>query len=323
MIPGDWLNKPYYSLDAYCKKTFSHKCYRLALNAHLTCPNRDGTVGSRGCIFCSLGGSGEFAVGLQSSPGCTTPQEDISVQIGEALSYFGDKKIGSHFIGYFQAYTNTYGPTDYLESVYTMALNHPDICGISIATRPDCLSGEVLDLLSALKARYAHKFIWVELGLQTIHETTAEYIRRGYSLPVFENAMEKLAARDIPVIVHTILGLPFETNRMQLATIDYLNAMKPFGIKLQLLHVLKDTDLATEYQQGKFELFTKEEYLNLLIDCLEHLHPDIVIHRLTGDGPKNLTLAPLWSLNKRDVLNSLHRTMLSRGSFQGRQYKLT
>lgn len=320
MIPNEWLDKPYYSLDAYCKKTFSHKCYKLALNAHLTCPNRDGTLDSRGCIFCSLGGSGDFAVSLHNSADCPDAREDISIQIREALSCFGNKEIGSHYIGYFQAYTNTYGPIDYLNSIYTKALEHPDICGISIATRPDCLSDDVLDLLAALKEKYVHKFIWIELGLQTIHEDTAEYIRRGYSLPVFEKAMKDLKAIDIPVIVHTILGLPRETTGMQLATIDYLNTVKPFGIKLQLLHVLKNTDLATEYRQGKFDLLTKEAYLNLVIDCLEHLHPDIVIHRLTGDGPKSITLAPLWSLNKRDVLNSLHRTMRSRGSFQGRLY---
>lgn len=312
ITPDFWLGKPYYSLDAYCKHTFRHKCYKIALDAHMTCPNRDGTLGSKGCIFCSAGGSGDFAV--------STSGKSIDRQIREGLSLFQHKKVGNHLIAYFQAYTNTYAPVEYLEQIYSQALDHPDICGISIATRPDCLPEEVLALLSSLKERYPRKFIWVELGLQSMHESTAAFIRRGYDLTCFADSFRRLSERSIPTIVHVILGLPGETPEDMYATIRYLNSCRPFGIKLQLLHVLEGTDLAALYKSGAFETLSKDDYLDILIHCLELLHPETVIHRVTGDGPKELTLAPLWSLHKRDVLNSLHALMRSRGSFQGRLY---
>lgn len=308
-LASSWHGKPYYSLDAYCKNTFQHKCYKIALNTHMSCPNRDGTLGTRGCIFCSAGGSGDFAV--------STKGKSIQEQLEEGISLFHDKKIGQHFIAYFQAYTNTYAPISYLEQVYREALSCSQVCGISIATRPDCLPDEVLTLLADLKKSYPDKFIWIELGLQTIHEQTAVFIRRGYELPCFEEAFDKLSAIDIPVIVHVILGLPHETRDMILQTIGYLNHLKPFGIKLQLLHILEDTDLADYYREGNFEALFKDEYLDLVIDCLEQLSPDIVIHRVTGDGPKDLLIAPKWSLNKRDVLNSLHKRMKERNAIQG------
>ena len=310
--PSYWLDKPYYSLDAYCKHTLGHKCYKIALNAHMTCPNRDGTLGQRGCIFCSAGGSGDFAV--------STVGKSIEEQIEEGLSRFGSKNVGCHYIAYFQAYTNTYAPVPYLEQVFTQALDHPLICGISIATRPDCLPHEVLQLLKSLKDRYPQKFLWIELGLQTIHPASAKLIRRGYDLTCFEEARDRLAQLDIPVIVHVILGLPGETAEDMYQTIQYLNQRKPFGIKLQLLHILDHTDLAVLDAQQAFEALTKEEYLTILTGCLERLDPRIVIHRLTGDGPKDLLLAPRWSLHKRDVLNSLHRTMRSGGLYQGSSY---
>lgn len=307
----NWHGKPYYSLDAYCKNTFQHKCYKIALDAHMTCPNRDGTLDTRGCIFCSAGGSGDFAVE------CV---ESIESQIANGLSLFGDKKTGEHFIAYFQAFTNTYAPTEYLEQVYREALNCAKVCGISIATRPDCLPEEVLQLLGRLKREYPHKFIWIELGLQTIHEDTAVFIRRGYPLSCFEDTVKKLHALDLPVIVHVILGLPGETTEHILETIDYLNRIHPFGIKLQLLHVLEHTDLAIHYRNGVFQALTKEEYLDILIQCLARLAPDIVIHRVTGDGPKELLIAPKWSSNKRDVLNSLHKQMKEKNAYQGKDY---
>lgn len=310
-LPTFWLDKPYYSLDAYFKKTFQQKCYKIALNAHMTCPNRDGSKGTRGCIFCSAGGSGDFAV--ETGP-------DIDKQIASGLSLFGNKKTGNRFVAYFQAYTNTYAPVDYLREVFTDALKHPDICGISIATRPDCLSEEILMLLKELQAAYAPKFLWIELGLQTIHETTALYIRRGYEFSVFEQAMKNLKEANIPVIVHVILGLPGETQSQMLETIDTLNRYSPFGVKLQLLHILKGTDLALDYAKGQFKALEKEEYLTLLVHCIEHLSPNIVLHRVTGDGPKDLLIAPDWSRNKRDVLNSLHKKMRTENSFQGKYY---
>lgn len=308
-----WEDKPYYTLNAYCKKTYGEKLYKIALDAGFTCPNRDGTLGFRGCIFCSAGGSGDFAVKTISS---------VSQQIAQGLSLMKGKKTGSRYIAYFQAYTNTYAPASYLEKIYTQALEHPDIAGISIATRADCLPEECLALLSNLRFRYPNKFIWVELGLQTIHEQTADFIRRGYPLRVFEEAMEHLHKLQIPVIVHVILGLPGETPQMQFETIRYLNQWKPFGVKLQLLHILKGTDLADFYNNptNHFKPLTKEQYLDLLIGCIMRLSPDIVIHRVTGDGPKDLLIAPLWSQNKRDVLNSLHRQMKLTQAYQGKLY---
>lgn len=310
---ANWHGKPYYSLDAWCKNTLQHKCYKIALNAHMTCPNRDGTKGSGGCIFCSAGGSGDFAV--------STAGRSVEDQLSEGESLLMGKTTLPHeipcIIAYFQAYTNTYAPVEYLEQIFSQTLSSPRVCGISIATRPDCLPNEVLALLAALKKRFTDKFIWIELGLQTIHENTARFIRRGYELPCFEEAFANLQALNIPVITHVILGLPGEFRTQMLETVSYLSRLKPFGIKLQLLHVLKDTCLAACYEKGDFEVLTKEEYLDMVIDCLEHLSPDIVIHRVTGDGPRRLLMAPLWSKDKRSVLNELHRKLHERGSFQG------
>lgn len=296
----------YYSFSDYCKQTFHKKCYKIALNAHMSCPNRDGTLGTKGCIFCSRGGSGDFAVDAGNE------------QIAMGLEKFGNKQVGSSYIAYFQAYTNTYAPLPYLEKVYTQALDEPSVIGISIATRPDCVPDEVIHLLLKLKAAYPEKFIWLELGLQTIHQTTADYIRRGYDLPVFEDCMKRLATANIPVILHLILGLPGETKEMIYESVSYINRFSPFGVKLQLLHFLKDTDLGDAYLNGEVTPLTKEQYVSLVVDCLERLSPDITIHRLTGDGPKDILLAPLWSLNKRDVLNSIHKECKARGAYQGR-----
>lgn len=305
-----WHGKPYYSLDAYCKNIYHHKCYKIALDAHMTCPNRDGTLGSRGCIFCSAGGSGDFATGLTG--------ESLEEQLEKALGLFHKKKTGSHFIAYFQAYTNTYASLDYLEQIYTQALELPDIIGISIATRPDCLPAEVLDLLTQIRQRYPGKFIWVELGLQTIHQETADYIRRGYQLDCFEQAVKNLHGCSIPVIVHVILGLPGESTEQMYETIRFLNACGIFGIKLQLLHILKNTDLVLPYEQGDFQALSRDAYIQIVIHCLELLSPQTVVHRVTGDGPRELLLAPVWSLDKRSVLNALHKTMKALGTFQGK-----
>ena len=324
-----WGDKPYYSVNEYCKNKYHEKLYKIAIDAGFTCPNRDGTLDKRGCIFCSAGGSGDFAVKVFDNADTmqvhatsydVTSAKTVSEQIRQGLRLFKEKQVGSRFIAYFQAYTNTYAPVEHLRTLYTLALSHPDIAGISIATRPDCLPEECLDLLSDLQVQFPDKFIWIELGLQTMHEKTAEFIRRGYPLSVFETAMDELTKRSIPVIVHVILGLPSETFDMQYSTISYLNRRKPFGIKLQLLHIIKGTDLADYYADSVngFKALEKQEYLDLLIGCIERLSPDIVIHRVTGDGPKELLIAPTWSLNKRDVLNSLHKQMRENGSYQGR-----
>lgn len=305
----NWNGKPYHSFDYMLKERFGEKIYKVALDAGMTCPNRDGTLGSRGCIFCSAGGSGDFAGSRQDS---------ITQQIEKQAASIRQKRGVAKFIAYFQAYTNTYAPVNYLRKIYTEAISHPDIVAISIGTRPDCLDADILQLLDELNQK---KPVWVELGLQTIHEATAQYIRRGYPLSCFEQAVSELRKRNLDVIVHTILGLPGESKNNILSTIEYLNHQDIQGIKLQLLHVLKGTDLAEDYLAGKFQVYSMEEYLELVIDCLEHLNPEIVIHRLTGDGPKDLLIAPLWSSAKRTVLNTLHRECKLRHAFQGKQYK--
>lgn len=303
-----WGEKRYNSLDYYIKETFHEKLYKLSLNAGCTCPNRDGTCGTRGCIFCSRGGSGDFAA-------------DVSLSIPEQLRVEKEKKkskySGHSYIAYFQAYTNTYGPLEVLEKAFTQALTDPEVKVLSIATRPDCLSAEILDLLERLSLI---KPVWIELGLQTIHESTAEFIRRGYPLPVFEEALKKLRALGLSVIVHTILYLPGESEADMLETIEYLNRQDIQGIKLQLLHVLKDTDLYDYYLEHPFFLPTTEEYLEFLGTCLCCLRPDIVIHRLTGDGPKSLLSAPLWTGNKRLVLNQMEKSFRERDIWQGKHY---
>lgn len=311
----DWNGKPYYSLDCYCKETFGEKLYKIALDGGFTCPNRDGTIGYGGCIFCSHGGSGEFAVPLDKNA------KDISEEIMQGISLFREKKTGDKFIAYFQAYTGTYDKPERLYSLYRAALSQDKISGVSIATRPDCLGVEVLEVLAALLAEFPDKFIWIELGLQTMHEDTAAHIRRGYKLPVFEKAAADLKKMGIPLIVHMILGLPGEDLGRILETIDYINGIEPFGIKLQLLHILKDTDLAVDYEKGLIAPYSKEEYLHTLLSCMIHLDPRIVVHRITGDGPKDLLIAPEWSLNKRDVLNSFHRLCRETDGFQGKYFE--
>lgn len=304
-----WLGKPYHSLDFMLRERFGEKVYKLTLNGGMSCPNRDGKLGTRGCIFCSAGGSGDFAA---------DPAQSIDEQIARQKALIFQKRPVSKFVAYFQAYTNTYAPVAYLRSIFTQAISHPEVVALSIGTRPDCLPVDVLDLLEELNQI---KPVWVELGLQTIHPATASYIRRGYSLSCFTKAVEELHARHLEIIVHTILGLPGESSRQVLETIDFLNHQPIQGIKMQLLHVLKGTDLADDYLAGKFQVLSQEEYLMLLISCLEHLSPDIVVHRVTGDGPKDLLIAPLWSSAKRTVLNELHHRMKEEDTWQGKRYK--
>lgn len=322
----NWHGKPYYSLDAYCKNTYGEKLFKVSLNAGLSCPNRDGSLGSRGCIFCSGGGSGDFAAPLftPSSLGQQGSEKAFEEACQKSLSMMSQKNTGQKYIPYFQAYTNTYGPVSYLEKIYRLALSHPSAAGISIATRPDCLPEPVMALLSKLKAQYAPKFIWVELGLQTIHAPSASFIRRGYPLSCFEEGLLKLHQAQIPAVAHVILGLPGETREDMLSTVRYLNGKGLWGVKLQLLHILEGTDLGGLWQRnpascGSFP--TAEDYLDVVIACLEQLRPDMVVHRVTGDAPKKLLLAPKWSGSKRYVLNLLHKLMKERGSFQGKYYR--
>lgn len=308
--PIQWGEKPYHSLDYHLKNTYGEKIYKIAIDAGMTCPNRDGKLDTRGCIFCSAGGSGDFA-----SHGAS-----IREQLENGKKLFHGKKTGTRFIAYFQSFTNTYAKPERLKYLFEEALSEQDVVGISIATRPDCLEQPVIELLSSLKKQFPDKFIWIELGLQTIHEQTALYIRRGYPLDVFEDALTRLQSARLPVIVHVILGLPGETKDMMLATCRYLSSKKIFGIKLQLLHVLKNTDLAIDFFKKSFEILEFEEYIDIIISCLELLPPDVVVHRVTGDGPKELLIEPTWSLNKRNVLNTLHKKLRIRETFQGRLY---
>ena len=303
-----WGEKPYHSLDYMLRERFGEKVYKVTLNGGMSCPNRDGKIGTRGCIFCSAGGSGDFAADAALS---------ITEQIESQIKILSQKRPIHKYIAYFQAYTNTYAPVEYLEKIFTEAISHPKVVALSIGTRPDCLSEQTIALLSRLNQQ---KPVWVELGLQTIHESTARYIRRGYPLSCFEDALSRLRRENIEVIVHTILGLPGESHEDILATMDYLSQMDIQGIKLQLLHVLRGTDLAADYENGLFQTYERDEYLSLLIDCLGHLRPDIVIHRITGDGPKDLLIAPLWASRKREVLNLLHHRMKEEQAFQGNHF---
>lgn len=303
-----WNDKPYHSLDYELKKRFGEKVYRLTLNGGMSCPNRDGHIGRGGCIFCSGGGSGEFAA---------DPSLSIRQQIDAGKQLLRNKRPVNKYIAYFQAFTNTYGPVDYLRSIFTEAIQCPEVVLLSIATRPDCLQPEIVELLAELNHI---KPVWVELGLQTMHEDTAAFIRRGYPLPVFEDAVRRLRFHGIEVITHIILGLPGEDRERILQTIHYLNAQDIQGIKLQLLHILKGTDLAAYYEQTGFPVFTPEEYVQTVVSCVEILRPDMVIHRLTGDGPKELLIAPLWSSAKRQVLNTIHREFRLQDTWQGKYY---
>ena len=304
-----WNEKRYYSFDYYLKNTFGEKIYRISLNGGMTCPNRDGTVGHGGCIFCSGGGSGEFA---------SDPALSIREQIESGKERLSHKRPVNAYIAYFQAFTNTYAPVDYLRTIFTEAIAHPQVVLLSIATRPDCLQPEIVELLAQLNQI---KPVWVELGLQTMHEDTARDIRRGYPLSVFEDAVNRLRAAGLEVIVHTILGLPGEDQERMFETLHYLNDQDIQGIKLQLLHILKGTDLAVRYEENPFHVFTMEEYVKLIPACVEILRPDLVIHRLTGDGPKDLLIETRWSLAKRTVLNNIHREFRLQDTWQGKKYR--
>jgi hypothetical protein len=296
------------TLNQYLREIYGQKVYKISINGGFTCPNRDGTLGTEGCIFCSGYGSGDFS-------------EDASLSIKEQIE-LGKKKVSSKmpgnkrsshtfsekscYIAYFQAFTNTYAPVERLRALYSEAINHTDIVAISIGTRPDCLSEDVLNLLYELNQI---KPVWVELGLQTIHETTAQYIRRGYKLEVYDKAVLELRKRNIEVITHVILGLQGETRNDMLETVRYVGQSGVQGIKLQLLHVIKGTDLEKDYLAGKFECMTMDEYVDLIYDCINVLPDDIVIHRMTGDGSKKTLVAPLWSADKKRVLNALNKKL--------------
>ena len=284
------------TVNEYLKTKYGCKVYKLSLQADVTCPVRDGKLDTRGCIFCSEGGSGDFAASRTKS---------IPDQIAEAKERVSAKAgQGAKYIAYFQSFTGTYGRTDYLEKVYRQAMEPDDIVTVSIGTRPDCITDEMYDLLDELNRI---KPVWIELGLQTIHPRSAEYIRRGYELPVYDECVRRLRKLGIETIVHVILGLPGESTEDMKETVKYVCASGVQGIKLQLLHVLKGTDLYTDYLNGNVPVMTMEEYMNLLKEIIPLIPDDIIVHRLTGDGPKKLLVAPLWTGDKKRVLNAIRR----------------
>lgn len=286
-----------YTANDYIKDVFGEKLYKLSLNTGCTCPNRDGLAGVGGCIFCSAKGSGDFG-GKAADP--------ISVQIEKEKERIKGKAKCSRYIAYFQSFTNTYGDVDELRDKFLEAVKNPDIAAIDIATRPDCLGDEVMKLISELTAI---KPVWMELGLQTIHEKTAELINRGYALGVYDEAVRKLKELPVHIIVHMIIGLPYESSVDMLATAKYISDSGVHGIKFQLLHVLKETKLADMYSKGMFDVLSLEEYTDILIMCIKQIRKDMVIHRITGDGPKSILVAPLWSGDKKKTLNYIKRTI--------------
>lgn len=285
----------YYSFNRYLRNRFGCKVYKISINGGFTCPNRDGTCGTRGCIFCSAGGSGDFA---------EDPRLSITQQIEKGKLRVQSKIKSGKYIAYFQAFTNTYAPVEVLRKKFAEAIEHPDIVMLSVATRPDCLPDDVIDLLAQLNTI---KPVSVELGLQTIHQKSADYIRRGYNLACFDDAVCRLKEAGLEVVCHIILGLPGESKSDMLQSVDYACKSGINGIKLQLLHVLKHTDLEQEYRAGKFKTLTFEEYLDIIKSCVEIIPKEIVIHRLTGDGAKKDLIAPLWSADKKKVLNAISK----------------
>ena len=286
----------YTTLNSYLKEKFGCKVYKISLDCGFTCPNRDGTLGYGGCIFCSEGGSGDFAESRTLG---------VTEQIESGKERVKNKIKSGKYIAYFQAFTNTYADVNTLEKIFSEAINHPDIVALSVATRPDCLEQEKVELLSRLNKI---KPIFVELGLQTVNEKTAKYIRRGYTLDVYDDAVKRLHEQGINVVTHIIIGLPNETKKDMLSSVKYVCNVTD-GIKLQLLHILKGTDLAKDYFEHKFEVLSLEEYTDIIAECVKIIPENVVIHRLTGDGAKKDLIAPLWSADKKKVLNTINKRL--------------
>lgn len=300
------MNQRYFSLSEYFNNNYKDKVYKLSINAGFTCPNREGD--NRGCLFCSDFGSGEFGGSVEKT---------ISKQIEEQKEFLKKRKKANKFIAYFQSFTNTYAPVEKLRRLYYEALNCEDIVGIAIATRPDCLSEDVLDLLSEINKKY---FLWVELGFQTSSEKTAKIIRRGYNNDVFLNAVNSLNERNIKVVSHVIFGLPFEKKQDNINTIKYIKDLGLWGLKIHSLFIYEDSDLKNYYIENKFPLLEKEEYINIVCDALEILPEDLVIHRLTGDGEKSRMIYPEWSKDKLSVIGGIQKELKTRDSYQGKNY---
>jgi len=309
MVTQKWDQLPYFSLNSYLKQTYGTRVYKAALDGGFTCPNRDGTKGTGGCLFCGGQGAGECAGSRLNS---------IAVQMQLEIQRLILRSQAEKFIAYFQAFTNTYAPVDVLRLRYTEALKDPRVVILAVGTRPDCLEDSTISLLQEINA---DKEVWVELGLQTIHESTARQINRCYDLACFEDAMNRLRKAGIKVVVHLIFGLPGETPEMMLDSVRFVAASGAWGIKFHLLHVLRDTELAIRLAQNQFSLLTEAAYLDLVISALQLLPPSMVIHRLTAEAPQAILVAPRWCLLKRQVLNHLHQKLRSSQAYQGEFYQ--
>ncbi len=305
-----WNGKRYHSLNSHLKNIFGNKIIKLSFDGGFSCPNRDGTLGTRGCIFCGEEGSGEFAGSRHRS---------LKAQANEQKLLISKKNNSNMYIAYFQNFTNTYGDVEHLRGLYYEALSIEGVVGLAIATRPDCIDNNVLDLLSELNER---TFLWIELGLQSIHESSSKFIRRGYDLEIYNKTIKNLTRRNIRYVTHLIIGLPEENKKMMLETVKYVADTNSWGIKLHSLYIQKETDLYSYYLKNPFRILTKEEYVDIIVDSLEILAPDIVIHRLTGDGKRELLYEPKWSLNKLGVLSSIDKELKNRNSYQGINHKL-
>ncbi len=301
-----WGEKRYNNLDYQLKKEFGEKVFKVSLDGGFTCPNRDGKIGHKGCIFCNDTGSGDFAGDRQKS---------INNQIDEQIEFLGKGK-DKKYIAYFQNFTNTYAPIEYLRKIYMEAINHPNIVGLAISTRADCLGVEVEELLMEFDKL---TFLWIEIGLQSIHDKSAKIINRGYEFSVFDDTIPKLIKNNLKIVVHVIVGIPHETKEETLETIKYLSKINIWGIKIHLLHIIRDTELHRYYEKSQFKVYGKEEYIDFVVEIIENLNKNIVIHRLTGDGTWSTLIAPLWSKDIRGVLNGINKSLKEKETYQGKR----
>lgn len=307
--PRLWNDKRFHTWNYEMKEQFGEKVFKVTLDAGFTCPNRDGSIAKGGCTFCSARGSGDFA---------GSRRDDLVTQFNKIRDRQHLKWPNAKYIGYFQAYTNTYAPVEELREYYEVILQQPGVVGLSIATRPDCLPDDVIDYLAELNER---TYLWLEMGLQTIHESTSELINRAHDTACYEDAVRRLRARGIRVCTHIIYGLPQETHEMMMDTLRAVSRMDVQGIKIHLLHLMRKTPMVKQYEAGLLQFLEKDEYIQLIVDSLEQMPPDMIVHRLTGDAPRDLIIGPMWSMNKWDVLNSIDKELVRRDTWQGKLWK--
>lgn len=309
MNKKEWNGKRYHTLNHFLREKFGEKVFKISLDGGFSCPNRDGKVGRGGCVFCSARGSGDFAGDRDFS---------ISKQFDDVKTMMAHKWKSGKYIAYFQAYTNTYAPVEELRRKYNEAIEKEGVVALAIATRPDCLDEDVLDLLEEMNKKL---YVWVELGLQTSNDETAKIINRGYMLETFDEAMSNLKKRNIDTVVHAIFGLPGETKEDMINTIDYIAHSGAMGIKIHLLHLMKNTALVKEYEMGNLEFLSQEDYIDLITKSVSMLPEEMIVHRLTGDAPRNELIGPMWSLKKWEVLNAIDKAFEDNDIWQGKNFR--